>query len=207
MNHSVHILKTSRVSLVAKWEGICLPAQESPVQSLVQEDSRHLWATKPMPHNYLTCALEPGTCSCRASSHSPWSPSALEPVLRPEKPPPRNEGVARHTAAREKPAQRQGPAQPKIIHKSLKKSHRPIHRSMVNFIVYKLYLSKAFIENVDGVNSNRWKNEYILFARFWKWTKGKYFLKEEEESSSPSFPFLPLPFFPVSPPKIQSCSH
>ena len=38
--------------LVAQWIGIFLPMQEIWVQSLVQEDSTYLRATKPLHHNY-----------------------------------------------------------------------------------------------------------------------------------------------------------
>ena len=39
-------------SLVAQWLRIRLPMQETPVQSLVQEDPTCRGATKPVRHNY-----------------------------------------------------------------------------------------------------------------------------------------------------------
>ena len=46
--------------------------QETRVQSLIQEDPTCLEATKPVSHNYLACALEPGAAATEA--HAPWSP-------------------------------------------------------------------------------------------------------------------------------------
>ena len=48
----------SRMSLVVQWLRICLPMQETQVQSLVWEDSTCHRATKPIHLNYWTCALE-----------------------------------------------------------------------------------------------------------------------------------------------------
>ena len=48
--------------------------QETQVWSMTQEDPMCQGATKPVGHNRLTCALEPG-------SRKYWSPHALEPVL------------------------------------------------------------------------------------------------------------------------------
>ena len=62
-------------SLVAQWLRIRLPMQGTWVRALVQEDPTCCRATKPMRHNYWTCALE-------AASHNYWShvPQLLKPV-------------------------------------------------------------------------------------------------------------------------------
>ena len=46
-------------SLVAQWLRIHLPMQGTRVRALVQEDPTCCEATKPVRHNYWTCALEP----------------------------------------------------------------------------------------------------------------------------------------------------
>ena len=48
-------------SLVAQWYSICLPVQETWVQSLILKDSTCLRAS--MCHNSWACALEPGNCT------------------------------------------------------------------------------------------------------------------------------------------------
>ena len=48
-------------SLVVQWIRICLPMQGTGVRSLVQEDSTCHRASKPVPHNYWACALEPAS--------------------------------------------------------------------------------------------------------------------------------------------------
>ena len=53
-------------SLVVQRLGISLPMQGIWVQSLVQEDSTCCRATKPVPHNYWACALQPVLCSKRS---------------------------------------------------------------------------------------------------------------------------------------------
>ena len=50
-------------SLVAQWIRIHLPVQGTWVGPLVQEDLTCHGATKPVRHNYWTCALEPMRCS------------------------------------------------------------------------------------------------------------------------------------------------
>ena len=50
-----------RASLVAQWLRICLPIQGTQVQALVWEDPTCHGATKPVCHNYWTCALEPAS--------------------------------------------------------------------------------------------------------------------------------------------------
>ena len=48
-------------SLVAQWLGICLPMQGTRVRALVWEDPTCRGATKPVRHNYWTCAS--GACA------------------------------------------------------------------------------------------------------------------------------------------------
>ena len=50
-------------SLVAQWERIHLPRQETQVQSLVWEDPTYRGATKPVRHNDSVWALESGDCN------------------------------------------------------------------------------------------------------------------------------------------------
>ena len=69
-----HVKPLCWPSLVAQWIRICLPMQEAWVWALIQEESTCFGATKPIHHNYWTCALETGSCNY-------WSPCALEPVL------------------------------------------------------------------------------------------------------------------------------
>ena len=57
---------SNRASLVAQWVRIHLPMQGTWVQALVREDPTCRGATKPVRHNYWTCALEP-------ASHNYWS--------------------------------------------------------------------------------------------------------------------------------------
>ena len=76
-------IKTSlyRASLVAQWlkkkkkKKAPLPMQATWVQSLIREDPHFSCrgATKPMHHNYWTCALEPRRHDYW-SPHAPWSP-------------------------------------------------------------------------------------------------------------------------------------
>ena len=60
-----------------------LEMQKSRVLSLILEDPTRCRATKPVGHNYSVCALEPGSCNCRAhvlqlleKPTVPWSPGA-----------------------------------------------------------------------------------------------------------------------------------
>ena len=71
----------SGTSLVVQWLGICLPMQGTRVWALVWEVPACHRATKPVHHNYWSCALEP-------TSHNYWArvpqllkPTRLEPVL------------------------------------------------------------------------------------------------------------------------------
>ena len=43
----------------SEWEGICLPMQETGVQSLTWEYPTCCGSTKPLPYNCRACALEP----------------------------------------------------------------------------------------------------------------------------------------------------
>ena len=53
----------SGASLVAQWQRSRLPMQETQVQSLIQEDPTCHRATKPVHHNYWSCALGPWSCN------------------------------------------------------------------------------------------------------------------------------------------------
>ena len=53
-------------SLVAQWERVCLPMQETRVWPVTREDPTCLGATKPVRHNYSACALE-------SLSHNYWA--------------------------------------------------------------------------------------------------------------------------------------
>ena len=48
----------SWTSLVVQWIRILPPGQRSQVRPLIQEDSTHLRAIKPVCHNYWVCALQ-----------------------------------------------------------------------------------------------------------------------------------------------------
>ena len=61
-----------RVWLVAQWQRICLPMQETRVWSLVREDLSCNGATKPVCHNYWTCALESGNYNYWACTKITW---------------------------------------------------------------------------------------------------------------------------------------
>ena len=60
------------ISLVIQWLTICLPMQETRVQSLMWGDSTCQGATKPVCRNYWACALEP-------RNHGAWVPRAHAP--------------------------------------------------------------------------------------------------------------------------------
>ena len=60
------IKRTIRTLLVAQWLRIRLPMQGTRVQALVREDPTCRRATKPVRHNYWTCALE-------LTSHNYWA--------------------------------------------------------------------------------------------------------------------------------------
>ena len=69
-------------SLVAQWLRIRLPVQGTRVRALVREDPTCRGATKPMRHNYWTCALEPVSRNYWARVPQLLKPTRLEPVLR-----------------------------------------------------------------------------------------------------------------------------
>ena len=73
-----------RASLVAQWQRIHLPMQETRVQSLIQEDPTCQGAAKPMCHNYWACALKPGSRNSWAWLLQMLSPCAAtaEPRLQ-----------------------------------------------------------------------------------------------------------------------------
>ena len=48
----IHLEGKTGASLVVQWIRICLPVQETRVQSLIWKDSTWLGATEPMGHNY-----------------------------------------------------------------------------------------------------------------------------------------------------------
>ena len=54
--------------LLAHWQRICLPKQETRVQSLVPEDPTCHGATKPEHHNCWACTLEPCSATREAST-------------------------------------------------------------------------------------------------------------------------------------------
>ena len=90
--------------------------QETRIQFLVQEDPTYCKATKPVHHNYCTCALEP-------RSGNSWSPHALEPMLHnkrshwDEKPSTTTREWPLLTMAREKPTQQWRPSTATMITK------------------------------------------------------------------------------------------
>ena len=63
-------------TLVMQWLRICLLMR---IWALVQEDPTRRGATKPMRHNYWTCALEP-------ASHNYWACVPRARALQQEKP-------------------------------------------------------------------------------------------------------------------------
>ena len=77
-----------RASLLAQWLRICLPVQETWVQSLVQEDPVCHEAAEPVGHDFWACAVEPASCACWARVPlllKPAHPGACAPQQ--EKPP------------------------------------------------------------------------------------------------------------------------
>ena len=63
---SVNLKRPFGTSLVAQWWRLHL--QQICVRSLAQEEPTYLGATKPVCHNYRTCALEPRLLSPQALS-------------------------------------------------------------------------------------------------------------------------------------------
>ena len=74
--------KNSGASLVAQWLRTRLPMQGTRVRALVWEDPTCRGATKPVSHNYWTCALEPVSHNYWACVPQLLKPARLEPVLR-----------------------------------------------------------------------------------------------------------------------------
>ena len=70
-----------RAFLVVQWLRIRLPMQRTWVRSVIQDDSTCHRATKPMPHNYWACALEPTTGNYWVHMPQLLKPMCLEPVL------------------------------------------------------------------------------------------------------------------------------
>ena len=111
--------RLTRASLVAQWSRIHLPMQGTRVPALLREDPTCCRATKPMHHNYWTCALEPASHNYWACMPQLLKPACLEPVLR-NKRSHRNEKPAHHNeeqpplaATRESPRSHEYPTQPK----------------------------------------------------------------------------------------------
>ena len=63
-----------RASLVAQWLGICLPMQGTRVRALVWEDPTCRGATRPVSHNYWTCAS--GACAPQQERPRQWEARA-----------------------------------------------------------------------------------------------------------------------------------
>ena len=75
LEQTLHQRIYTGTSLVAQWLRIRLPMQGTQVPALVWEDPTCRGATKPVRHNYWTCALEP-------TSHNYWAcvPQLLKPA-------------------------------------------------------------------------------------------------------------------------------
>ena len=115
-------------SLVVQWWRICLPMQETWVQSLIQEDPTCCGAMKPMRHNYWACAPEPRSWNYR-------NPCALEPALATGKP----TTTSSLCTTREKRAQQQRPSIAKDKHMNnfffFKFSSQPPEPNMIWLLV------------------------------------------------------------------------
>ena len=104
----------SGASLVAQWLRICLPKQETRVQSLVRDDSICCGATKPVYHEHWICALEARNCNLL----KPMCPRAC--TLQQEKPPQweapalQLESSPCSSQQEKTPSSSEDPAQPKI---------------------------------------------------------------------------------------------
>ena len=100
--------------------------QEKWVWSLIREDPTCSEATKPMCHNYWTCALEPGSHSCWAPVPQWLKPASSRAcALQQEKPP---QGEAQALQLESSPcspqlekACMQHPTQPKKLNQLIKK--------------------------------------------------------------------------------------
>ena len=81
--------------LVVQWLGICLPMQGTQIRALVGEDPTCRGASKPVRHNYWTCALEPASHNYWAHVPQLLKPERQEPMLH-NKRSHRNEKPANH---------------------------------------------------------------------------------------------------------------
>ena len=70
-----------RASLVAQWYRICLPMQETKVQSLIWGDPTCHRATKSMHLNYWACALEPTEPQLLSPCAAILKPQGLQHLL------------------------------------------------------------------------------------------------------------------------------
>ena len=64
---------------MVQWLRVCLSTQETQVGSLIWDDPTCLSATKPVCHNYRTCALEPRNCDYWTHVQQLLNPMCLEP--------------------------------------------------------------------------------------------------------------------------------
>ena len=88
-----------RTSLVVRWLRICLPMQETQVQSLVREDSTCHRAIKPMYHNYWNLrAFEPVLHNKRSNHND-------EPIYHNQRVVPARHNQRKPTRSNEDPAQ------------------------------------------------------------------------------------------------------
>ena len=130
--------------LVVQWLRICLPMQETHVQSLAQEDPTCHEAAQPVCCNYWACTLELLRLAC-------WSPRALEPVLCNERSH-RNEAHALPgewlplaVTREESPRSSKDPAQPKI------KFKKKVGNDLDYYLWYQIF----------------WKPYVITFSCYW----------------------------------------
>ena len=77
--------KIKKASLVVQLLRIRVPMQGTQVWALVHEDPPCHGATKPVHHNYWSCALEPMSQNYWARVPQLLKPTRLEPVLRNER--------------------------------------------------------------------------------------------------------------------------
>ena len=84
---STAVGKASGTSLVVQRLRICLPMQETQVQSLVQEDSTYRRVFKPVCHSYRAWALQWEACELQleSSPHSPQLEKAHAQQWKPRK--------------------------------------------------------------------------------------------------------------------------
>ena len=76
-SHYQLLKEQKRASLVAQGSRVCLPMQETGIQSLIWEDLACCGAMEPMRHNCWASALEPESCShWSLCAYRPFSPTA-----------------------------------------------------------------------------------------------------------------------------------